>query len=454
LSTLIVQLPPRDPAIASEEWGLPELPFVLLDRQQKALRTGRASMAMLPRADATVLMIAARDLLLLQLALPPVKGARLMQALPNVVEDLLIQDAQTCHIAVDRPVSADGRRIVAVIDRNWFRFVIGAFTEAGHTRIKAVPILRCLPKAQAPAAPADALEVDTLAAATVPADAATPLPTLAVPPAPLVAAILGAVMPTAPAVWAGEMLYTPTHLELAIARGDLGEGMALRADAIGSTLSALAGAAPVELYQLSGVPGAAQGDAELLPLAAGMQAKPLPFDTLARAALQCDFDLCQFEFAAQSLRLSRSTLKRWRIPAWLAGATLLVAIVAGNVDWLMLSRQHSAMLDQQVELLMSTFPKTSVVLDPPTQMTRELARLRTAAGELAPDDFLSLSNSLARSMAPLPPSSIAQIVYKEHTLQVTFVPNADIDDAFAARLKANGLNSHQDGAVWIIGSHP
>ena len=444
MSTLIVQLPPRDPAIASEEWELPELPFVLLDRQHKAMRTGRSSLESLPRAAATVLMIAARDVLLLQLALPPVKGLRLMQALPNVVEDLLIQDAQTCHIAVDRPVAADGRRIVAAIDRSWFRFVINAFTEAGHPHIKAVPIMRCLPKPQSPTASA----VDLLStAAVVPAIEPTVLAT----PAPLIAAILGAVMPTAPATSVDTVPYTPTHVEVALARGELGEGMALRPDAIAVTLAALAGTASVELYQLGGAPGTTP-DQFGMPSTTGWQAQTLPFETLARAALECEFDLCQFEYATQPLRLSRATFKRWRVPAWLAGATLLVAIVAGNLDWLMLSRQRAAMLNQQVELLMSAFPKTSVVLDPPVQMTRALDRLRTAAGEPAPDDFVSLINSLARSLAPLAPGSIAQITYKERTLQVTFTAATNVNGDFAARLRTNGLSSHQNGAVWIIGS--
>jgi len=228
--------------------------------------------------------------------------------------------------------------------------------------------------------------------------------------------------------------------------------MALRSDTVASTLAALAGDAPLELYQLSGMPGS-EIEATQAPAVAGLQIKPLSFETLARAALACEFDLCQFEFALQPWRVSRSTLKRWRVPAWLAGATVAVALVAANLDWLMLSRQHSAMLEQQVELLMNTFPKTSVVLDPPVQMTRELDHLRTAAGELAPDDFLSLSNSLARSLAPLPPSAIAQISYKERSLQVTFTPTAEVDDDFAARLRRNGLSSRQDGAVWTIGSH-
>jgi len=442
LSTLIVQLPPRDLAIASEKWSLSELPFVLLDRQQKVVRTGRAQVAMLPHSNATVLMIAARDLLLLQLALPSVKGQRLIQALPNVIEDLLIQDAHACHIAVDRQIAADGRRIVAAIDRNWFRFVLDEFTEAGRTRIKAVPIVRCLPKAR---------DVSATVAGDPNALEAVPDLQPAATLAPLVSVILGAVMPTAPATSVDTVPYTPTHVEVALARGELGEGMALRPDAIAVTLAALAGTASVELYQLGGAPGTTP-DQFGMPSTTGWQAQTLPFETLARAALECEFDLCQFEYATQPLRLSRATFKRWRVPAWLAGATLLVAIVAGNLDWLMLSRQRAAMLNQQVELLMSAFPKTSVVLDPPVQMTRALDRLRTAAGEPAPDDFVSLINSLARSLAPLAPGSIAQITYKERTLQVTFTAATNVNGDFAARLRTNGLSSHQNGAVWIIGS--
>ena len=71
-----------------------------------------------------MLIVAARDLLLTAALLPPLKGPRLRQALPNVVEDQLIQDPQTCHIAVDPIALAGGRRVLAVIDRGWFRFVL------------------------------------------------------------------------------------------------------------------------------------------------------------------------------------------------------------------------------------------------------------------------------------------------------------------------------------------
>ena len=235
MSTLIVLLPPRDPAVRSEEWNLPELPFLLLDKRNVTQRAGRAALSLLPRASATVLIVAARDLLLTAAQMPPLKGPRLRQALPNVVEDQLIQDPQTCHIAVDPVALASGRRVLAVIDRGWFRFVLEAFANAGHRNVKAVPAMRCLPLHESAA--------DT--------------------PNSFVAGILGDVLATAPLLLGGDTLRpaesATTRVEIAIARGEhaaLGEGLAIPADAVTSTLTALAGVQPTTLYTLRDVPGA------------------------------------------------------------------------------------------------------------------------------------------------------------------------------------------------------
>ena len=158
MSTLIVLLPPRDPAVPSQEWQLPELPFLLLDKSGRTQRAGRSALALLPRASSTVLIVAARDVLMLATALPPLKGPRLRQALPNIVEDQLIQDPQTCHIAVD-PKPLDARRqVLAIIDRGWFRFITESFSAAGHRSLRAVPVTRCLPSAAPLAAPGTVAE--------------------------------------------------------------------------------------------------------------------------------------------------------------------------------------------------------------------------------------------------------------------------------------------------------
>ncbi|ADG17197.1 type II secretion system protein GspL [Paraburkholderia atlantica] len=465
MSTLIVLLPPRDPAVPSQEWQLPELPFVLLDKAGRTQRAGRSALALLPRANTTVLMVAARDLLLMPATLPPLRGPKLRQALPNIVEDQLIQDPQTCHIAVDPQGLGEGRHLLAIIDRGWFRFICEAFTTAGHRSLRAVPVTRCLPPAPVTEAAAnvdetvEAREPVTAGAANV----ATSLPGVApvvAPEAPsivpMVAAVLGAVVQTAPALLVeGAVDSGVPRVELAIARGVQGEGLAAPANAVNATLSALAGAAPVSLYMLTEVPGNEPNHPTTSParLASHIHgASPLPFEQLARRALECRFDLCQFEFASQPWRLDRATLRRLRLPIVLAVAALVVAIIGANVQWLMLARQRDAINTQMTELLLNTFPKTTVVLDAPDQMARQLQQLRVAAGELSPEDFLSLADGLARSLSPLPVNGIAALDYHEHRLDVTFKPAIKVDPDFAKRLARNGLTGAIDSSTgkWTI----
>jgi general secretion pathway protein L len=463
LSTLIVLLPPRDPAVPSQEWQLPELPFVLLDKSGRTQRAGRASLALLPRTSSTVLMVAARDLLMMPATLPPLKGPRLRQALPNIVEDQLIQDPQTCHIALDPQPLGKGRYLLAIVDRGWFRFICEAFAAAGHRSVRAVPVTRCLPPAPVAAAATEAAavlaEAEAASATLKPAAAAKLAAGLPIePPAPVVAAVLGAVVSTAPALLlevAPES--STTRVEVAIARGRQGEGLALPATAVNSTLEALSGAAPITLYQLTEVPGSEPG------MGAGAQAKlagqvkgaqPLPFEKLARRALECRFDLCQFEFASQPWRLDRATLRRLRFPIVLAVAALVIAIIGVNVQWMVLAHQRDAINTQMTELLLNTFPKTTVVLDAPDQMSRQMQQLRVAAGELSPDDFLSLASGFARSLGPLPVNGIAAIDYHDRRLDVTFKPEVKVDPGLTQRLSINGLSGAIDSNTgkWTIRS--
>jgi general secretion pathway protein L len=495
---------------------------MLLDRRRQVMRAGRAALSSLPHAGTLILQFAARDLLMLRVALPPVKGARLMQALPNIIEDHLIQDAQTCHIAVDPMPTThgadDAERIVAVVDRNWFRFVLAAFSEAGYRQIRAVPLTRCLPAAdEASDASTDAsanASTEPVPGVDLPAVAGALDQSAAAPQVKLVVLIVGATVANAAVDLS---LYAPSGtgpqfgasgIELALARGALGEGVsipltqdlamplavglgaagefagvsvggsasgsdfALSRAGLERSLATLSGGVPYVLYRLQEL----GGDVRLAPSMAAYAAsdagsagstasvggaenagnphdiRPLSFETLARNALACRFDLCQFDFAKPPLRLDRATLTRWRWPIALALASLLVAVVGNNVQWLMLSKRYDALLDRQTELLMTAFPKTGAVLDAPAQMTRQVDQLRTASGELAPNDFLALADALSRSLAPLPPTAIAQLDYHEHTLMVTFTPAAKVDDALVRRLEANGVGAKAEGNRWTLRS--
>ncbi|VBR99204.1 type II secretion system protein GspL [Burkholderia pseudomallei] len=442
MSTLIVLLPPREPAVPLQEWQWPELPFALVDKSGHTQRAGRAALALLPQAATTVLIVAARDLLMLEQALPPLKGPRLKQALPNIIEDQLIQDPQGCHIAVDPAALDGGRRVLAVIDRAWFKFIVDAFTAAGHRHLRAVPVTRCLPPATRRDAAAAA---ETEAVADVALDR----------PAGHAAA---ADAPGSGHAGATANAPAPAESIVAVALGlaALGEGFAAPVSSAVATLEALANGTPLELYEL-GEPGAEPqlasvrplDDKRLLPGAAIW-----PFDALVRRALDSRFDLCQFEFEFAPWRFDRATFMRLRLPLALAATTLAIAVIGANAHWWKLSRERDALAAQITETLLSTFPKTTTVLDPAAQMTRQLDRLRIAAGELSPNDFLSLASGLARSLGPLPPNGIASLDYHDRRLDVGFKPETKVDPDFAQRLARNGLTGEIDSSTgkWTIRS--
>lgn len=452
-------MPPRDPAVHSQEWQLPELPFVLLDKTGNTQRAGRSALALLPKASTTILLIAARDLLMLAATVPPLRGPRLRQALPNVVEDHLIQDAQTCHLALDPKRLADGRQVVAAIDRGWFRFLLEGFTAAGHRNLRAVPVARCLPAAQAVEAAHEAQVTEPAVPAEPGATSSAATPAT---PAfePVSACVLGHVVATAPALLPGVALEpaaatAEAALELAIVRGALADGFAVPAASVAATVTALAGGAPVSGYVLTQLPGEPASAAARASLAAALPgAQTLTFEALARRALACRFDLCQFEFASQPWQLDRATLRRLRVPIVLVAASLVVAVVGANIQWLMMARQRDAISAQMTELLLNAFPKTTVVLDPAGQMARQLQQLRLAAGEPSPDDFLALSDGLARSLGSVPANGIAALDYHDRRLDVTFKPGVNVDADLAKRLAGNGLAGTVDASTgkWTIRS--
>jgi len=571
LSTLTVLMPARDATVSPQAWQLPALRYLLADRRGRTVRSGIAPLGLLPKAAATILLLAGRDVLLVDAVVPPLAGPRLRQALPNIIEDQLLSDGPPPHIALG-PAAANARkrasrRTLAAIDRGWLRFMHEAFTAAGHRNLRAVPIVVCLPMVsvepvlpvtesalavesglaqstasaaksnaspEASGAAAEPEAAEMANAATIAAieaaerDEAHALASSATvlivdgvdpmsPMSPLLAdsgvdagdlfasAVVdadrgGRVEPGAglqnsalddevtlsrAGVRAGER-EAALQIELAIRRLPVpplankvllaerfaGEGLIVPVDALVATLEALLpGGSTVDTSSANA--GSALKNREILRLVtglndvtsrsqsqrldralqgAGIVARPFTFEALAAAARTVDFDVCQFEFAAQPWRWRPGTVRQFRLPLMLLVASAVVAVVGINLHWAQLARQRDAVQSQMTALLLQAFPRTTVVLDPAVQMSRSLDALRVSAGELSPNDFLSLTNGVALSLGVIPPSAIESIDYDRQTLSLTFRTSAKIDSGFGERLARNGLNGSFDGRRWAIRS--
>jgi general secretion pathway protein L len=548
MSSLIVLLPSADAQAASADGidAMP-MPFALLDRSGETTRTGHAPIGELPRAVTTVLIVAARDTLLLKVNLPPVTGPRLRRLLPNVVEEHLIQDAQSSHVAVGPDADPQGERCAAIVDRDWFAGVIERFAAAGHRKLRAVPLVHCIPLLDAPQgatqranevrreeAKVGAGDIDTAFqseekdgmpeepnnAAANEAEANTDLAASALIvrhsirrrlniEASSISEVeaLGKAIDESANADTTNVSDKEEHIEVDLRQGMLGFGMSIRAAQLDATIAELAKRQPLVVYSLaleasgehaedctanagkSATQAATQAATRTASRtasrnephfaaahAAGNRAQhaastststststafplaalTLPWPLLARDALACRFDLCQFEFAnGGRSRAGGGGLKPWRIAIGLVAAALIVSLVAINVQWFQLRHRRDALNAQMTELVKSAFPDATVILDPHAQMAVGLARLRSAAGELRPDDFAVLASGLSRALGSIPSSAIAGLDYNSNTLDVTFKPGTTVDtDGLTRRLAEQGLSAQEDNGKWSIKSAP
>jgi general secretion pathway protein L len=384
----------------------------------------------LPHAVITILLIAARDMLLIPVALPLLKGERLQQALPYLLEEQLVQEPQDCHIALGESLP-DGQRLAAVLDRAWFGFVCKTFKEAGHNRLRAVPLAQCVPQPLAELTGTAASEVATAAgensgacflceAVTAPQSTDSAKPWLEFTLAQQ-GSVYGAGMtvPFHEAAQAVELLCRDSTSQM------LPHAYWLDLPA-GQTAATSPPDIPVQWQRVS-------------------------FETLARRALACKFDLCQFEFANHAAG-PMELLKRYRIPLLLLAAALAVAIIGANVRWWRAQHEQRHLLAEQRQLLREAFPQTQVILDAPLQMSSNLKQLRALVGEALPDSFLALAGGLNQALGKIPRSALTKLVYQDHQLTVWFKQDANPDSGFAQRLTAAGVAASLQQDRWVIRS--
>ena len=140
----------------------------------------------------------------------------------------------------------------------------------------------------------------------------------------------------------------------------------------------------------------------------------------------------------------------WHAPQWRAmrwGALALVAVQLLGLNLLAWREQQqlSAQRAALRTLLTDTFPKTSLVIDAPLQMQREVDALLRSRGDPSRSDF---EWQLAALAEVLPAGHSPQrIDYADQRLQVqglSLPPDAP------ARLRARGFTLQQEGAHWSV----
>ncbi|AXV75729.1 MULTISPECIES: type II secretion system protein GspL [Ralstonia solanacearum species complex] len=471
-TSLYVRLPHR-PIQSPERWPLGVLasvPFALVREEgaqgpQRILREGTSRIDELPAADRLVLLLPAADVLLVPASVPPLALPKLRLALPNLVEERLVQDAQQCHIALGPrlgAVSAQGwraprepqARALMIADRAWIRFVLDSVAGHKHRGCHLLPAQLCLPlEAPAPAAAVgndDAAQARTEpslepvgAEAAEAVDAEAP----AQAPNPATAAVTTIALDAAPP----SDDDAPPAVDITVRSGPA-DGYGLR----------VLPAHVADWLAIAPAPARLMVSPALRELAPALSTDPAAarldwavWAAGARAALTAgDADLCQFDFAHGGI--AGMDWSAWRLPVALAVLIVAVQLIGMNAQWLTLRAEQKRLDAAMRTQLQTAFPNTPVILDPPAQMRRQVQQLRLAAGKSAPEDFLPLADRFAQAAAGLAPDALLALDYHGRALVVTLKEGTDTNmlrtAAATVGLKMDTAEAPRGGEATVPGS--
>ena len=175
---------------------------------------------------------------------------------------------------------------------------------------------------------------------------------------------------------------------------------------------------------------------------------PVALQTTAQrllAAAQTDWNLAQFDLrlsagARRGQRLAQTLqamafAPAWRATRWGLSVLLLSALLGINGLAWQERKQFQQQKQQIQQLLTQTFPSVTLVLDAPLQMQREVDRLRQATGEPGAHDlepFLQVFSTLT-----LDSIDLLAIEFKNNNIQLTL--------ANASQIPGPALQTLRDG---------
>ena len=377
-----------------------------------------------------VLLLAASDVTLLRVKVPPLSSARLKTALPNLVEDQLIADPSDCVVVAGG--LSEGLRTVAVAQRAWLDTLVKTLIAFGARHIAALPAQLCLPyQSDQPGSVTAAIndgneggqnaEIDmTLRLSQQDGIGLAIAPEKDEPAAHVAIRALCAVVPEAPV-----SLYVPQSLVRAYQEA-VNDTVARNMVAPGKRIS-------VSADNWSRWIAGANGTA--LDLMAGLGIATGP----------------------------KLDWRPWRWALALAAAILIVNAAALNIDWWRMKSETNSLRADMIQIYKSAYPKESVIIDPVAQMRQKIAIAKHNSGLPAPDDFTAIVAAFGEAWASTvakagKATEIAALDYHEHSLFVRLKPGVEsptqqMKAALAKYQLALELAPEQPGAVvWQIRS--
>src|SRR5690606_20900511 len=120
--------------------------------------------------------------------------------------------------------------------------------------------------------------------------------------------------------------------------------------------------------------------------------------------------------------LSDVDWRAWRVPAAVAAATVIVALVGLNLHWAVLANESDQLRARIEQRYRDAFPGAQVIVDPMLQMQRQVASLRARAGQSGPDDFVPLLARFSQALGAQAIDAMVAAEFREGRLRVRFQP--------------------------------
>ena len=401
MNTLVIHIPAQANAATPQSLLTRTCAYSLLGKRDVIERAGDATLtelgALIARTKRVILLLAAVDVTLLRMAVPPLSSAKLRAALPNLIEDRLLEDVSACVVICD--AGQGGLQSIAVVRRAWLALLLQTLRGLGAQRINALPGQLSLP-----------LHAGRVSAA---------------------------------------LYKTAMGLSLSLRLSEH-EGLGMLLDSADELLPALRKLVPDAPITLFVAPSIQVDYQAALASDAGIEVQALNSTRLQLPDLSLDLAIGMSASAQASWNW-----RPWRWPLLLGGLLLIVQTCALNLGWWHLSREANSLRTSMKQIYLAAYPKESVILDPLLQMKQKIAASRHEAGLSAPDDFTSLLAEFGQAWATLQPATaIGKIEYHDHKLSI-HLKKATSVDAMRAALSERKLTlevSPESELTWQIGS--
>ncbi|NOU01908.1 MAG: general secretion pathway protein GspL [Gallionella sp.] len=379
MTTLYIQLPCKATADLHPRWQDLACRYALVGGDgiiaHEAVTPLTHLSATIAKAQRLVVMLAACDVTLVQVGIPPLSPAKLKAALPNLIEDQVL-DNPVESVTVAGGVT-NGLLTAAVVQRAWLESIHKALIALGAQNFSLVPAQLCLPPQAGQAVAVAHQDGD--------------------------------------------------HVNLTLRLSEqAGMGVALmtqQPDEVIQSLNAVVANTPIMLYVTQ---------KNIQPYQTALNNSGLT----ARIHLAADaWPLWIAGSHGNKLNLlaglnSEASIKvdwqPWRWALILAVTILLVNIFALNFDWWQMKNEATSLRATMTQIYQARYPKESVIIDPIAQMQQKIAFAKRDSGLASSDDFTMLAANFGEAWNTVTSSdkpAIAKLEYREHSLFVSLKAN-------------------------------